>query len=1031
MDIPYAFHKNLVLRSPRFPFVAAMPIGIIKQLLQNNAFLEAIYLASPVLYAECIKMKEGKIESAKDIAKIETSLIKYYQRMCSRCTPFGMFSGCSVAQWHDAETNVLYNENIQRSTRLDMHFLCALAQELALRPVIKNRLQHFPNTSIYKIGNEIRYIEYKYVKGKREHQITSVMHSQYVMLILENAKAGVTIEQMIQLLVSNASVSQDEAIAFIDEIIESQLLVNELEPAITGKEFLYQIVETLQRINGDKNEEISGVIEILETIEKSIKRIDASGNNEVSIYKDLIKKIQQLNVPFEENKLFQTDLFRKPQANAISSQAQQDLLKAFAFLNGLNSYNKNDNLISFAKKFTERYEGKEMPLLQLLDVENGIGYGNNTGKDISPLLENLVLPNRANADEYAIQWNKTQSWLFKKLLHAFKNNEVEVQITEEDIKMFSSHWDDLPPSVSVLFSLHDDKIVLESISGSSAANLLGRFAHGNDEINTLVNDIANQEDVLNNDILFAEIIHLPQSRVGNILLHPAFRKYEIPFLAKSSLPLQQQISTNDLYVSVTGEYIKLFSKNFGKEIIPRLSTAHNFSHKSLPVYHFLSNLQAQQLRNSFSFNWGGMARQFSFLPRVVLGNVILFEATWQLSKNDFEIICKDSSTFLPMFILKWKLPRYAVLADGDNELLVDFENKISVQAFIAAIKNRDAIVLKEFIFSTKAVVKNETGGLFVNQFIAPLIKTEKVYGSSQLNTATPKIAVPQNFLPGSEWVYFKLYCGVKSADKILLELVHPLVLQLLHEKKISKWFFIRYNDPNFHLRIRFQVLNKKDASSIINIFSQAMKNAEAENLVWKMQIDTYQRELERYGHQAIDAAETLFFKDSMQKLFFLGSIQGDERENARWLFGIKTIDELLNAFNYSLQDKHALLKKIKDAFAKEFYADKNTFQQLNKKYALHKADIKNMISNTFPEKPYWDAFNTLWGDEQYNFKITAEQISTLINPAKINDAMASYIHMSLNRLFLSDARLQEMIVYDFMFTYYHSEMMRKANILSK
>lgn len=1014
MHIPYTFHKNLVLRSPRFSFVDNMPENIIEILLEDKVFMEAIYLASPVLYDECERMKQGKIKTAKDLRKIENSLIKYYQRMYSRCTPFGMFAGCAVTQWHDGPTNIIYNENIHRNTRLDMHFLCAFAQQLATRAIIKHRILYFPNSSIYTIADEVRYIEYKYVNGKREHQITSVAHSPYLVLILEHAKPGITIEKMLQLLMDNESVTEEEAMTFVDEMIDGQLLVNELEPAITGKEFIYQLIEVLQRINSDENAEITGIVSLLQHIQEDIQSIDNAGNNAVHAYKILVEKIKKIGIPFEENKLFQVDFFRSPAIGQVSLEIQQSLLKSFLFLNGLNSNNKNENLTAFVKKFTERYEGKQMPLLQLLDVENGIGYGNNAGKNISPLLENLALPGHVNPGEHTIQWNTTQEWLFKKLMLAAKNNLYEVKIEGDDIKRFVPRWDDLPPSVSVMFNLQGDKIVLENISGSSAANLLGRFAHGNKAIDSIVNEIVGKEQELNSDVIVAEIVHLPQSRTGNILLHPAFIKYEIPFLAKSSLPLQQQINAGDLYVSVSNGYIKLFSKNLQKEIVPRLSTAHNFSYQSLPLYHFLCDLQSQQLRNSFSFNWGSTGRYCSFLPRVILDNVILFEATWKLSKNDCKIIVDDVVSAMPAFILQWKFPRYVVLADGDNELLVDFENQLSVLAFIDAIKNRDTITVKEYI--TDKAIKDAKGNFFNNQFIAPLIKTEKVYGIKQPASLNSETSVLQNFSPGSEWVYYKLYCGIKSADKLLLDYIEPVAMQFLHENKIDKWFFIRYNDPDFHIRIRFHATDEKHIGSIIQVFSLMVKTAVESGLVWKMQMDTYMRELERYTPEAIHLAETIFYKDSMQILYFLKNTQGDERENARWLYGIQSIDHLLNAFNYSLAQKHLLIKNIKDAFAKEFKADKNLFQQLNKKYTLYKSDIKNAIDNDLLMP-----FDILNKDAEDIF----DKIIYLVNPEKLNDVLASFIHMSLNRLFPSDARVQEMIVYDFMFKYYHSEMIQK------
>jgi thiopeptide-type bacteriocin biosynthesis protein len=63
-------------------------------------------------------------------------------------------------------------------------------------------------------------------------------------------------------------------------------------------------------------------------------------------------------------------------------------------------------------------------------------------------------------------------------------------------------------------------------------------------------------------------------------------------------------------------------------------------------------------------------------------------------------------------------------------------------------------------------------------------------------------AIKRSFTIGEEWLYFKIYCGVKTANELLISVVEPLVTKLRKEKKITLWFFIRYSDPEHHLRIR-------------------------------------------------------------------------------------------------------------------------------------------------------------------------------------------------------------------------------------
>ena len=65
----------------------------------------------------------------------------------------------------------------------------------------------------------------------------------------------------------------------------------------------------------------------------------------------------------------------------------------------------------------------------------------------------------------------------------------------------------------------------------------------------------------------------------------------------------------------------------------------------------------------------------------------------------------------------------------------------------------------------------------------------------------------KTFVVGDKWLYYKIYCGVTTADTILLKVIKPLTEELLALKKIKKWFFIRYSDPKPHLRFRVELIN--------------------------------------------------------------------------------------------------------------------------------------------------------------------------------------------------------------------------------
>ena len=80
MKFPYAPFDNFIFRIPFFPIS-------IKDYFNENAFSEAIFLASPDLFKEMMGDKTNILSQDK----INRSAYKYLSRASTRCTPFGFF----------------------------------------------------------------------------------------------------------------------------------------------------------------------------------------------------------------------------------------------------------------------------------------------------------------------------------------------------------------------------------------------------------------------------------------------------------------------------------------------------------------------------------------------------------------------------------------------------------------------------------------------------------------------------------------------------------------------------------------------------------------------------------------------------------------------------------------------------------------------------------------------------------------------------------------------------------------------------
>jgi lantibiotic biosynthesis protein len=744
MNNPYLPFNRFVFRSPLLSFnifcnylkEILSSEESFKQLLSNQIIQEAIYLASPVLFEELQKFILTGLSDKKEKEKerFKYSMVRYLSRMSTRCTPFGLFAGCSIGQLSDS-TNItlLPLKSNKRHTRLDMNYLCELAQDSLKLKGVKHQIHYYRNNSVYKLGDKLRYIESFYKETKQMHQIATVDNSEYLEKIMQKALKGAKFNELVNLLV-NDEINVKDASLFIEEIIASQLLVSDLEPTVTGQEFIYQILQKLEILikNFGDNETLINFNKRLNYINTLLAKIDDSPiGTTLYMYKPIVNEIKELGTKFEAKYLFQTDMI-KPVESAILNKniINDDILKAIEFLNKLSIPQGETILMKFLEAFKERYEEKEMPLMQVLDNETGIGYGPSRG-DINSLTDDLSLPQKMNNNE-SIPWNKIHAVILKKYLETVSEKNYILELSDKDFDDIKIYWDDLPSTISVMCSVIKDddegrEIYLKSAGGTSAANLLGRFCHADQLIEEHVLEITRKEEELNSEVIYAEIAHLPESRIGNIVSRPILRTYEIPFLAASAVSEENRIEVSDLMISVHKGRILLRSKRLNKEIVPRLATAHNYRQKALPVYHFLCDMQLQNRRGGLFFQWGHVFNEYDWLPRVKYKNVILSLARWTVKQVEIKIFIElKNDKELVDSITKWRqgrqIPNFVVLDDGDNELFVDLRNALSLRTLFSVVKKRPVFHLEEFLFNPNHAIVKSNEGAFTNEFLFSFYK---------------------------------------------------------------------------------------------------------------------------------------------------------------------------------------------------------------------------------------------------------------------------------------------------------------------
>ncbi len=729
----YATFEQAVLRIPAYPVdLKALEISnlhkLISRLSKDAFFMEALYLASPELHGEVIKIK-SVLQDHNKINKIGYALLKYLLRIQSRATPFGMFSGIGLLTLDNHTRIEVQPDNyFKRQTRLDMHFLVQLSQKLGTDTNIQKQLKFYPNTGLYQIGNELRYIEYYYENNQRIHETVSIENNEYIDKILRQARSGATINQLSQILVSD-EISENEAVDFVTQLIANQVIVSELEPQLTGVELLKQLIKKLPE---NKSPDYTG---LLKSIQQKLILLDKKLTNSQTAYNELKNEIAKTGVAFNEKYLFQTDSFIRLQYNTISYSCIDRITESIDFLAFITGETTSETLKKFGQKIYQRFENQLIPLSLALDTELGIPIDTAIGSEgINPLIDDLPFPRLSNNEAQEIKLNAVQKILWQKAKEAARNNRLSINLSRSDFKEIPQNNYKFPDTFSVMIQLvredGETKPYIVNVGNNSAGNLLARFGFLHPKLKIYLKQIAQKEARLQSDKILAEIVHLPESRVGNILLRPRFRNYEIPYLAQASVPISRQIGLTDLYIKANHDgTVKLYSNKHGKEIVPKLTNAHNYHNDALPVYHFLTLYQNQFQISNWSFQWGDVEKILDFLPRVCYKKNILHPAKWKIIRTDMEtLLSKKHIETVPQTFKQWlrtkQIPQWILLPKGDNKLLLNLYNPVHLNLCLHETRNQQEFWIEEFLH-TGATPVTRNHQYFTNEIILGYYKKTK------------------------------------------------------------------------------------------------------------------------------------------------------------------------------------------------------------------------------------------------------------------------------------------------------------------
>ncbi|MDK2125323.1 lantibiotic dehydratase [Parachitinimonas caeni] len=856
----------IFVRTPLLPVSAYTTIGSdacehtehLRQIFSQPKVREALFTYSPTLYESI----SGFLDEGAELGVKEgRTLTNILARLTLRTTPFGLFAGGTLGEIGSANQIQIAQQAFNpRFSRAD--FEIAYQQCQTSQQIEATRTRLHANPTALKVNDTVQYIERQLHGGKFSYiksQVDDSLYLQYVLNVCRQ-QPGYPPALIAGLRELDAEIETDEAADFISELIHNQLLLADTEPRLTQPPLTHSLWSPTS--HPDSTAQRTQIDAWLVQADRQA----AAQTSSLDIYRQLVSSVLDQGLSKDASKIL--NIISTPTADRceISFAVVEEVQAAAGVL--LTRFGvPSDPLRSFREAFSKRYERRAVPLLQAIDEEIGLGRS----------LFIATSPDSHLANDRKQQF---ESW-WRDRQPSPSEQGVGIALSDSDLERFSAI-----PAEKIQGALHalvvleqapdapgsPPRILLKSCGSNNPATVVGRFTAADATLHQRLQAMLAHEQAQYDGAILAELRHVPQPRFANFISRPTLREFSISPFADHTDGQGTAIALDDLWLAVINERVVLFSRTLDKEVVPRLDCAHNVSTDKFKLYKFLASLASQGDVHVHK-PWVDHARLHGHCPRITYRNTVLALARWHLFGEETRELKQAQKagtleTVMPLLAQRRQLPRHFILEVSDHWLTVDLKSPASIEAFVDELRSGRSYDLLELFPSDFAYDSRLGDEPCAHEIVIPMLHqtTGRAWGqhNQTFRQALTTATLPRFKAPGSDWLYLKVYCGESLANEVLGKIVATLpAWAQRHAVPDLSWFFIRYRDPDFHLRIRFRLTQADWLPMLMQTLHITLCPMLEAGLVSDMQYATYWPEIERYGGaDSLELCEQHFCNES-------------------------------------------------------------------------------------------------------------------------------------------------------------------------
>jgi len=978
-----------LVRAPLLAASAARAAGAITSgtsLLPDDPCVRAaIGVASTSLAAMLARTRPND----RKARRVRGKLLRYLIRMSTRPTPYGLFAGVALVGW-GAETDVtLAAEPLRTRTRPDMEWLLDLVASLERDPEVRPGLRLVANSAVMLRGDRA-------FLRSGSGPLVSVRATGAVRRALELAHVPTSPAVLVEALGSAPGATPEKVQRLIDELWREGLLLSDLRPPLTGVDPASHVRDRLAGISAAK-----AVADGLAELRDALGAWDGLPFEERDgAWLGLLNRVRALHPTAASANLLQTDMALPLVGAHVHAAVGAEAARAVDLLLRLSPVPDGPpHLDAYRQAFVARYgPDREVPLLELIDPDFGLGPPDNRAED--------HVERQGDA--------RRQQLLRDLALDAHRNRQLVVELDDEllgrletwtphaiaaspslDISVFVA-----APSPAAVDAGNFQVVVGPNLGAGAAGRNLGRFADLlGPRAKAALAEVASAEAALAPGCVLAEVVYTPQrARSANVAIRPAVRTLEIVIATLPGVAAEHVVPVNELVVGVRAGRLVVRCPARDVEVVGVQGHMLN-PLRAPPVARFLLDVAGAGRCQLAPFDWGPAAA-FPFLPRVQCGRIVLALAQWRIDPAATELAAGPAGGFadrLAAWRERWSVPRHVYLAVGDNRLLLDLDDREHVEILQELPEGRTALLQEAVPGPADAWLPGADGG-HITELVVPVTLREPPAPATTAEPARAHVGPVSRRVrlrvPGSDWLYLKLYGPPLFQDELIAGPLRSFGAFATGAELSDGWFFLRYADPDPHLRVRFH----GEPATLLGSLMQHVCGWAAELVVdgvcTGFAFDTYEREIERYGgEKGMLASEAVFIADSPAVAEMLRVSREDGLSFDMTTLAMLSIDELLDEIGLNAEERT-------DVYRRAASPSRHDGEQ----YRRRQRELRRLLGcpGAVAESPGGEVLAALLAARRAALASAAALLKSLEHDDLLHRPLAqlcrSYIHLHVNRL---------------------------------